>query len=158
MHTVEKFLSALLLLSALVSAQCSVAQSTSGLSPALKTDLTNSHGVFVVPTVMAGRVKPPRETWFVYVDGAIFIPSSSQDPRVNAIQRGAPDASIAIGTADGPSLTAIGTIVTDPKLSQAALDKLQSKYPDLWQQYGGQVHRGLTNGSSVMVKYTPKDI
>jgi hypothetical protein len=146
------------LISVMVMAvQCTAAQNAGGISPALKADLTSSRGVFVVPVQTHGKRKPPLETWFVYRDGAIYISTSSTDPRVRSIATGEPQATISIGTADGPSFTATGSIINDRKVHEAVLSTLQTKYPDLWRQYGGSVRYGLTSGMRVLIKYTPAD-
>ena len=145
------------LLSALVlSAQCAATQGVGSLPASLKEELTNSRGVFVVPADRAGR-KAPVAVWFVYQNGVLYVMSPSRDTRVRSIQTGQPRATIFVGTADGPSFTATGAIVNDPKIHDLVFVEMQKKYTVQWLQFGGRLRAGFSNGSRVLIKYTPTD-
>ena len=152
----NKIFRLVLILGALGSTQSRAAQEHAALSPPLVAELAKHRGVFVVPAHAADH-KRPRETWFIYQDGAIYITSPASDPRVVSIQNGSPEATIAIGKPDGLSLKASGTIVKDSQVSKSILDNLRSKYPEFWKEYGGLLQQKVNEGVSVVIKYTPAD-
>ena len=138
-----------------MSAQCSATQNT-GVSTALKTELEQGRSIFIV-AIPPGTQKPPKETWFVYRDGAVYIIAIATDPRARAIQAGNSQATVNVGTPDGSALSATGVIVKDAKAYEPALKDFEKKYPEMWKEYGGVLRYNIGRGASVVIKYTPKN-
>jgi hypothetical protein len=147
---------AVLLGATFAATQCTAGQSH-GVSAALKADLTQSRGIFVVPAQPGAARKAPNQAWFIYQSGAIYITAAATDPRVRDLQLGKQDANISIGKPDGPVVAASGAIINDDKVHETVLEGLQSKYPDIWKQYGQALRYNLKHGSAVVIKYTLKD-
>ncbi len=140
-----------------LSAQCTATQNVNALSAALKSDLANNKSVYVTPAAKGPKLKGPSEIWFVYQNGALYVPSPIGGPRARSIQSGWTEASITVGQPDGPSFAASGTILQPADVSPSVFTDFQKKYPDRWAQIGGLFRAGLSSGRLVFIKYTPKD-
>jgi hypothetical protein len=141
----------------LLSAQCIATQKASPLPATLKAELTNNKGVYVKPIARGCKPRGPYETWFVYQNGAVYVPSPTAGPRARSIRQGSTEASITVGQPDGPSFTATGAILKPAEVSPSIFVDFQKKYPERWALFGGLFRAGFTDGTRVLIKYTPKD-
>lgn len=125
------------------------------LSPELTQALEKSRYVYVATERKDGTFGTPAEIWFMAHDGAVYVASPTTTWRVKRIQKGRTKARIAIGTKDGPSFSATGSIVKDPALYDRLFTTLAAKYPDRWPGYEERFKSGLRDGSRVLVRYQP---
>ena len=119
--------------------------------------LETSPYVYVSSQRKDGSFGAPAEIWFMYHDGAVWVASPTTTWRVRRIRAGRTKARIAVGKVNGPTLAAVGSIVTDPALHQAMFRTFARKYPQGWPQYEDRFRRGLADGTRVMVKYRPAE-
>lgn len=132
---------------------CAVA---AALSPDLQKALTDSKFVYISSTRKNGSLSRPAEIWYLYHDGAVYVGTPPSSWRVRRIKAGRPDAKIAVGSVDGPSFMATGSLVTDPSAQELMLKTYAHKYPDRWQTHEQSFREGFKDGSRVLVKYVPK--
>ena len=111
---------------------------------------------FVVLALLLTPLAAPAEIWFLWHDGAVYVGTRPTSWRVKRIKAGRPEAKIAVGSANGPSFTATGSLVTDPKIQALMLESYAKKYPDGWAQHADGFRSGFKDGSRVVVKYVPK--
>ena len=52
-----------------------------------------------------------------------------------------------------PSILAKGSMITDPAVHEAKLEKFGGKYRDEWPVWGPRWAEGLADGSRVMIRY-----
>jgi hypothetical protein len=126
------------------------------LSPDLQKALTDSKFVYISSTRKDGALGSPSEIWFFYSGGAVYVGTRPTSWRVRRIKAGRPGAKIAVGSVDGPSFTATGSIVNDPAVQAQLLAAYARKYPDGWKTHEQAFKDGFKDGSRVLVKYTPK--
>jgi hypothetical protein len=112
--------------------------------------------VYISSTRKDGSLSKPAEIWFMFRDGAVYVGTRPSSWRVRRIKAGRPDAKIAVGSVNGPSFTATGTVVNDPALQTILMKEYARKYPDGWKTHEDSFRSGFTDGSRVLVKYTPK--
>ena len=127
------------------------------LSPDLQKALTDSKFVYISSTRKSGSLSRPAEIWYLYHDGAVYVGTSPSSWRVRRIKAGRPDAKIAVGSVDGPSFMATGSLISDPSTQELMLKTYAEKYPDRWQTHEQSFRDGFKNGSRVLVKYVPKN-
>jgi hypothetical protein len=127
-----------------------------GLSPELQKALADSKYVYISSTRKDGSLGQPAEIWFFSRDGAVYVGTRSSAWRVKRIKAGRPAAKIAVGSVDGPSFTATGSIVNDPAVQAQLLETFARKYPDRWATHAQNFRDGFKDGSRVVVKYVPK--
>jgi hypothetical protein len=111
--------------------------------------------VYISSTRKDGTLGSPAEIWFAVIDGAVWVASAPDAWRVKRIRWGRPQAKIAIGSEDGPSLRATGQIVQDPDLYRRFCDQLGTKYPDRWPRWERSFREGLVSGERVLIRYSP---
>jgi len=126
------------------------------LSPALQKSLTDSKYVYISSTRKDGSLSKPAEIWFLFHDGAVYVGTRPASWRVKRIKAGRPAAKIAVGSVDGPSFPATGSLVTDPSVQELMMKTYAQKYPDAWQTHSQAFRDGFKDGSRVLVKYVPK--
>jgi len=126
------------------------------LSPDLQKALTDSKYVYISSTRKDGSLSKPAEIWYLFHDGAVYVGTRPTSWRVKRIKAGRPDAKIAVGSLDGPSFTATGSLVNDPSVQEVLYKTYAQKYPDGWKTHEQAFRDGFKDGSRVLVKYVPK--
>jgi len=144
--------SAALLLALLVLPWAALA----ALSPELQKALDDSKYVYISSTRKNGTLSAPAEIWFLFHDGAVYVGTRPTSWRVKRIKAGRPDAKIAVGSVNGPSFTASGSLVNDPSVQELLYKTYARKYPEGWQTHEQAFRDGFKDGSRVLVKYMPK--
>ncbi len=126
------------------------------LPKALQQELESAKYVYISSTRKDGSLSAPAEIWFLWHDGAVYVGTPKDAWRVKRINAGRPAATIAVGTAKGPSFSATGSVVKDPKVEALLMETFAKKYPDGWVKYADEFRAGFKDGSRVLVKYVPK--
>ena len=126
------------------------------LAKDLSQGLETAKYVYISSTRKDGALGAPAEIWFLWHDGAVYVGTRPSSWRVKRIKAGRPEAKIAVGSANGPSFTATGSLVTDPRIQALMLESYAKKYPDGWAQHADGFRSGFKDGSRVVVKYVPK--
>ena len=105
------------------------------------------------------------EIWFAHVDGDVFVVTSSDAWRAQAIGRGLDRARLWVGEfgvwsdADGafrnaPELMATAAVETNGDTQGRVLAAMGGKYSDDgWSRWGPRFEKGLADGSRVMIRY-----
>ena len=125
------------------------------LTPALADALATSRYVYIATERKAGGYGTPAEIWFMWDAGAVWVASPPTTWRVKRIRAHRPHARIAVGTKDGPSFTATGSLVRDPAAYERLFATYAKKYPEGWPQYESRFREGLRDGSRVLIRYVP---
>lgn len=125
------------------------------LSPELQKTLADSKYVYISSTRKDGSLSQPAEIWYFYQGGAVYVGTRPASWRVKRIKAGRPAAKIAVGTVDGPSFAATGSIVNDPAVQTQLLETFARKYSDRWSTHEKSFRDGFKDGSRVLVKYVP---
>ena len=133
----------------------SAAQAAS-LSADLDKALQESKFVYIASTRKDGMLSKPAEIWFLYHDGAVYVGSKPSTWRAKRIKWGRPQATIAVGKADGPSFKASGAFAKEPETEKLMFETYAKKYPDGWPKYESSFRNGFKDGSHVLIKYTPQ--
>jgi hypothetical protein len=126
------------------------------LPASVKDKLASSTYVYISSQRKDGHFGKPAEIWFMYDDGAVWVGTLPTSWRVKRIKAGRTTAKIAVGTVDGPSFEATGSLVTDPKMQEELMKIYAKKYPDGWATFSERFRKGFQDGSRVLVKYVPK--
>lgn len=111
--------------------------------------------VYISSTRKDGSLSQPAEIWYLWHDGAVYVGTRPSSWRVKRIKAGRTQAKIAVGRVDGPSFTATGSLVSDPKVQALMLEAYAKKYPEGWQKFEDSFRAGFKDGSRVVVKYVP---
>jgi hypothetical protein len=117
--------------------------------------LASSTYVYISSTRKDGTLSRPAEIWFLWHKGSVYVASPPTTWRVRRIRWGRPQAKIWIGKPDGPSFTATGAVVNEPEMYPILLETYGRKYPDGWKKWEESFRKGFTDGSRVLVRYTP---
>lgn len=125
------------------------------LSPATEEALRSSTYVYISTTRKNGSLGTPAEIWFLYHQGAVYVASPPTTWRVRRIKAGRLGAQIRVGERDGPSFRATGAIVNEPDVLPVLFETFARKYPEGWKRWEERFRRGLSDGSRVLIKYTP---
>lgn len=125
------------------------------LAPALREALASATYVYISSTRADGTLGRPAEIWFMWHDGAVYVGTRPTSWRVKRIQAGRPRAKIAVGTPDGPSFTATGSLVKDAALEKLLMEDFARKYTARWESHAEPFRKGFQDGSRVLVKYVP---
>jgi hypothetical protein len=126
------------------------------LSDAVRKQLETSKYVYIASQRKDGHFGKPAEIWFMFHDGAVWVGTPPTTWRVKRIKAGRTAAKIAVGTPDGPSFEAVGSVVKDKASYDLLLQTYAKKYPEGWSRFEQNFREGFKNGSRVLVKYTPK--
>jgi hypothetical protein len=126
------------------------------LSPDIQKALESSQFVYISSTRKDGSLSRPAEIWFMYHDGAVYVGTRPNSWRVRRIKAGRPDAKIAVGSVDGPSFMATGSLPNEPSIQELLLKEYARKYPQGWETHEQGFRQGFKDGSRVLVKYVPK--
>ncbi len=127
------------------------------LSPDIQKALESSKFVYISSTRKDGNLSRPAEIWYMYHDGAVYVGTRPNSWRVRRIKAGRPEAKIAVGSVDGPSFTATGTLSNDASVQELMLKEYAKKYPQGWETHEQSFRQGFKDGSRVLVKYVPKN-
>jgi hypothetical protein len=119
--------------------------------------LANSRYVYISSQRKDGGFGAPAEIWYFFHDGAIWVGTTPQSWRAKRIKAGRPNARIAIGKTDGPTLAAKGEIVKDPKVEELMFTAFANKYPEGWPKHEQRFRSGFKDGSRILIKYTPSE-
>lgn len=142
-------LSGLLLVSQPVSA--------AELSAELEQALTTSRYAYIATERKSGDLGSPAEIWYMYHDGAVWVGTPKATYRARRIEAGRTKARVALGSRDGPTFDATGSIVNDAELTALLFERLAQKYPSGWQSFESGFRSGFADGSRVLIKYQPAD-
>jgi hypothetical protein len=115
--------------------------------------LESSKYVYIQSSRKDGSLGAAAEIWFLYHDGAVWVCTPASTHRVKRIQAGQTKAKIAIGTPNGPSFMATGSLVKDPAVNEVLFETFAKKYSDSWASYEKGFKEGLADGSRMLVKY-----
>ncbi len=133
----------------------------------LMTGLRDSGLVYLTPLKSNGDdSRCQAEVWFVYDEVDVYVVSDTTAWRSRAIQQGLVKSRIWVGDlgqwqrTDGkyrqlPQLSAEGSVVTDSNTRKTILERFGEKYRGEWLIWGPRFHRGLEDGSRVMLRYRP---
>jgi hypothetical protein len=119
------------------------------------TALEGAKYIYIASTRKDGSLGKPAEIWFRKHDGAVYVGTSPESWRARRIGWGRPQAKIWIGSREGPSFEARGTIVREPDQVTPFCDAIAKKYPDSWPKYEKRFREGLKDGQRVMIRYAP---
>jgi hypothetical protein len=106
------------------------------------------------------------EVWFAFDDGAVLIATSSEGWKARALGKGLVETRLWVGdhgrvSSDGekfragPSFDAKSSRDTDPAVFERLLASFGKKYPDEWDKWEPRFRKGYTDGSRVVIRYTP---
>lgn len=126
------------------------------LSKAVADELAEAKFVYVSSLRRDGHWSKPAEIWFLFHDGAVYVASAPTSWRAKRIRAGRAKAKIAVERPDGPSFTAVGEIVDEPKLHPLLFATYAKKYPEGWPKFEESFRRGLKDGRRVLIRYTPQ--
>ncbi|HYC23147.1 MAG TPA: hypothetical protein VEI94_10610 [Candidatus Bathyarchaeia archaeon] len=125
------------------------------LSPANRKALEDARFVYIQSTRKDGSLSRPAEIWFAFFDDAVWVASAPTSWRVKRIKWKRPQARIAIGSQDGPSIRARGELVRDEKLYDRLCGIYAVKYAERWSRWESSFRDGLRSGERVLIRYTP---
>jgi hypothetical protein len=125
------------------------------LSQQLRQQLASGKYVYISSTRKDGSLSTPAEIWYLWHDDAVYVATRPTSWRVRRIKAGRPRARIAVGSVDGPSFMATGSLVDDPKLEALVMKTYAEKYPGAWKQHEASFREGFRDRSRVIVKYVP---
>ena len=127
------------------------------LAPETEKALRTATYVYVQSQRKTGEWSKPAEIWFHYEDGKVYVATRPTSWRVKRIGWKRTKARIAVGSADGPSFEAIGTLVKgDRALEDRLMADYAKKYPDGWKKFEEAFRDGFKSGDRVIVRYTPE--
>ena len=132
------------------------APATAGaLSAEQQQALDSSKYVYIQSERKSGAFGSKAEIWFFHHDGAVWVGTPVATHRVKRIQAGRTKAKVWIGSQDGPSFDATGSIVTDEAVNEILFETFAKKYANGWSSYGDGFRKSLADGSRVLVRYDP---
>ena len=106
------------------------------------------------------------EVWFVWDEVDLFVVTQSDAWRARAVTDGLTQTRVWVGDlgqwqrTDGryrdlPELAATGSVVDDTETREQVLARFGEKYAGEWLVWGPRFHRGLADGSRVLLRYRP---
>jgi hypothetical protein len=117
--------------------------------------LDSSKYVYIQSERKSGEYGSKAEIWFFHHDGAVWVGTPVATHRVKRIQAGRTKAKVWIGSQDGPSFDATGSIVTDEAVNGILFTTFAKKYADRWSSYADVFRKSLADGSRTLVRYDP---
>lgn len=129
--------------------------------------LAKSDVVYLTPLKRSGEESTCKaEIWFVEHAGAIYLVTSASAWRARAIGLGLTRARIWVGEFGtwtdakdafraAPTFEATGNVVSTAEDQSRVLSIMGEKYRTSWLVWGPRFRSGLTDGSRVMLQYTP---
>ncbi len=130
-------------------------QSAAELSSELKQALDSSKYVYIQSERKSGELGAKAEIWFFEHDGAVWVGTPVTTYRVQRIQARRIRAKIWIGSRDGPSFEATGSLVKNQAVNEIMYKTFAEKYPDGWPRYEESFRGGFADGSRTLVRYDP---
>ena len=130
-------------------------QSAAELSSELKQALDSSKYVYIQSERKSGELGSKAEIWFFEHDGAVWVGTPVTTYRVRRIQAGRTKAKVWIGSRDGVSFDATGSLVKDEAINEIMFKTFAEKYSDGWPQYEEGFRSGFADGSRTLVRYDP---
>ncbi|MGR9093438.1 MAG: hypothetical protein ACU85U_22930 [Gammaproteobacteria bacterium] len=127
--------------------------------------LDKSKLIYLSPLQSGGaESKCHGEVWFVHHADEIYVVTRSDAWRAEALRRGLRRAAIWIGEfgvwkrakdryRSAPYLVIEGRFEENAAAQTAILERYAEKYADEWGSWGPRFHKGLTEGSRVMLRY-----
>lgn len=134
----------------------------------LQAGLADSDLVYVTPLHGDGRESTCQaEVWFVEDAGGACIVTAHDAWRARAVRAGLSRARIWVGDvgvwgdSEGayrglPEALADATLIADAAEHERVLEKFGDKYTLEWVLWGPRFHKGLEEGSRVMIRYQPR--
>lgn len=134
-------------------------------SPAVAA-LEKSQLIYLTPIVSGGKESACHgEVWFVTHQGDVFVVTKADAWRSEAIRRGFTQTNIWIGEfgpwkraqnayRSAPFLQLQGQLEVNKSVHQPVLEAFGHKYAAEWDSWGPRFHRGMTDGTRVMLRYT----
>jgi len=117
--------------------------------------LEEARYVYIQSERRSGEWSKPAEIWF-FVDGdTLYVGTRPTSWRVRRIQAGRRRARIAIGTPQGPTFEARGSVVKDRAREEQLMEAFARKYPDGWPRHEQNFREGFRSGDRLLVAYTP---
>ncbi len=126
------------------------------LGPEIQAGLRDSSYVYLASQRKDGAFGEPAEIWFMFAEGAVWVGTRKSSWRAKRIRAGRPAATIAVGTREGPTLTATGAIVKDEKMYATMFRTFAKKYPSGWRKHEEGFRTGFADGSRVLIRYDPQ--
>ena len=117
--------------------------------------LDSSKYVYIQSERKSGEFGSKAEIWFFRHDGAVWVGTPVSTHRVKRIQAGRTKAKVWIGSQDGSSFDATGSIVMDEAVNEILFETFAKKYADGWAGYADGFRKSLADGSRVLVRYDP---
>ncbi len=130
-------------------------QSAAEFSSELQQALDSSKYVYIQSERKSGELGSKAEIWFFKHDGAVWVGTPKSTYRVRRIQAGRTKAKVWIGSRDGQSFEATGSLVKDEAVNEIMFKAFAEKYPDGWPQYEEGFRSGFADGSRTLVRYDP---
>ena len=130
-------------------------QSAAEFSSELQQALDSSKYVYIQSERKSGELGSKAEIWFFAHDGAVWVGTPKSTYRVRRIQAGRTKAKVWIGSRDGQSFEATGSLVKDDAVNEIMFKAFAEKYPDGWPQYEEGFRSGFADGSRTLVRYDP---
>jgi hypothetical protein len=126
------------------------------LTPEVARALADSQYVYIQSERKSGELGKASEIWFFVDGGKVFVGSRPTSWRVKRIKAGRTRAHIAVGSPQGPSFDATGTLVKDPNIEEKLMRAYAKKYPEGWPAHADSFRDGFKTGERVLVMYTPR--
>ncbi|MCY4389958.1 MAG: hypothetical protein OXC18_22915 [Desulfurellaceae bacterium] len=130
-------------------------QSAAEFSSELQQALDSSKYVYIQSERKSGELGSKAEIWFFEHDGAVWVGTPKSTYRVRRIQAGRTKAKVWIGSRDGQSFEATGSLVKDDAVNEIMFKAFAEKYPDGWPTYEEGFRSGFADGSRTLVRYDP---
>ncbi len=133
----------------------------------LRASMAESWLIYLTPLQTNGaESRCQAEIWFMLQDGALYVVTSTDAWRTQAILRGLDRARIWVGNvgnwrrANGryrnlPVVDATASVESDATRREQVLVAMGDKYAEEWSVWGPRFRNSLADGSRVMLKYLP---
>lgn len=138
-----------------------------GLPEASRAALVESDLVYLTPIKSNGEESSCHaEVWFAFDGTDLFLCTSSEAWRAQALANGLSSARLWVGEfgtwtrsagrfREGPELMAIGAVESGSAGIERGLELLGAKYRVQWAIWGPRFRNGIADGSRVMLRYRP---
>ena len=138
-----------------------------GAGSTLATAMAESRLIYLTPLKSSGaESRCQAEIWFALHEGAMYVVTSTDAWRAEAVRRGLNRARVWVGDvgnwrrANGryrelPVVEAAVSIEMDAARREQVLAAMGVKYADEWPTWGPRFRNALADGSRVMLKYRP---
>ena len=103
-------------------------QSAAEFAPELQQALDSSKYVYIQSERKSGELGAKAEIWFFEHDGAVWVGTPKSTYRVRRIQAGRTKAKVWVGSRDGQSFEATGSLVKDEAVNEIMYQSFAEKY------------------------------